>query len=463
MIYTPTKSAIDGLIRAIEERAVASPSGWKPKPKLLEIADGLPPEVEACKRQLMLGIGVHHASISKFQHWAIEEAASKGLLRYLVCTDTLLSGVDFPVRSIIVANSTRNMDFLPASVLNNLAGRAGRGGRFYSGEFVLMTPTCKRAKELFEFLASELPPTLSQFKAAVEVLLRVKDAVAITEGAAAVLRELDSFLLAAIAEAALEQGDIRLELEKALGRTLWWAGASPSLRDQVLTASVARAKKFQSSPDGWNQAVYRTGLDGVTCWRIKELLDDLDTKSLAAIARQEMSVRAGDESLASLALLVAEVNPTGRRWPQDLDEQDVREQVVRAWLSGSEAPADLNCQKVETAFEQLANQGPWIVGAALEVVRWKHGLTTSEMAHLAGDLALSRLRTGTPSEGAATLVEAGLPRTDAAALWHRYDRCTAPDFIQFAKRELPPKTVELMSWPCQDGLLSTVSQSGSSG
>ena len=446
LVYTPQKRSAPNLASEISLRVRTASPSWEPPPQLASIADRLPPAATEVKGLLNLGIGMHHASMSKFEHRAVEEAAELGLLRYIVCTDTLLSGVDFPVRTVIATNCFRGQDLLSTAHLNNLAGRAGRGGRYMTGELILMATDKSKAKAVLEKLSRDIPPTKSQLIKAFQVLHRVQDSADISDADALVLRELDSFLLAAITEGALEQGDLRVALEAALGSTLWWAGAPKDRRLELVGFAVRRGGALAAAPDGWNRAVYRTGLDVGTCAAVKNFVEGLDPAPLRELVEDELALPV-DGLLETVSMIATLVQPGAGRWPDDLTDEADRKKILTAWLSGSGSPDGLPKAKVEKAFGNLGSHGTWIVGSALEILGWKLGMTGDQIATMAVRLELPRLRTGTPSDGAAQLVDGGLPRGEAAELWSNYLENPEFDFIQYAKRELPDDVVSLIEWP----------------
>lgn len=446
LIYTPQKRSVSGLAAEVVRRVAAATPSWEPSAELAKIADRLPPAADQTKNYLRLGIGIHHASLTKFEHRAVEEAAERGLLRYVVCTDTLLSGIDFPVRTVIATNCRRGQDLLSAAHLNNLAGRAGRGGRFMTGELVLMATTESQGNKIRDKLARGVPPTKSQLGKAYHVLQRVQAAVTVSGEDSRSLQELDSFILAAIAEAALEQGDLRLELEEALSKTLWWAGAPESRRDQLVESCVRRAGAHMAAAPGWNRAVFRTGLDVATCTHVDTFVATMDPAPFIELANDEFAV-APQDLLEDVSVIATLIQVGGARWPDDLEGAAARRAVLTAWLSGAthvEGVAESSLARVFASFESSAT---WIVGSALEILGWRTGLTGDELARLAARLGLSRLRTGTPSEGAARLVDGGLPREDASELWYRHREESDVDFIEYARANLPTEVVALIEWP----------------
>ena len=446
LLYTAQKRWAPSVASAVVERA---DDCWRPDPDLVDIADRLPPACGECADLLRRGIGVHHASCTAFEQRAVEDAARRGLLRYLVCTDTLLAGVDFPIRTVIVVHSFRGQGVsLSASDLRNLAGRAGRGGRFSTGEFIVITTTEAKADSMLHKLADYEPPlTASQFGNAICLIESYRGDLDLPLEHSRDLRDLDAFLLRAVTEAALRQGDLRLELEETLERTLWWASAPADRREALLDAAGERAEALGSPvvPRGWNRVVYRTGLDRGTCNALRAMLDQIELSEFESFAELAETIPEEPESmLMQLALVATYVSPVERSWPAGLASDEDRESTIRLWFSGGEAkPPD--SKSISSAFEYLERYAPWVVGASIEIIGWMHDLDASELSRIHTNLGLDRLRFGAPSVDAAQLVSRGLPRTEAADLWRRYrGSATVLAFRDYARAKLDPRTVELL-------------------
>lgn len=131
LLYTAQKRYAPSIAAAVAERA---DDCWNPDPKLVEIADRLPPSCDDCANLLRKGIGVHHASTTAFEQRAVEDAARRGLIRYLICIDTLLAGVDFPIRTVIVVGQFSGSGLLALGGGSPEPGWASwKGGKVFIG------------------------------------------------------------------------------------------------------------------------------------------------------------------------------------------------------------------------------------------------------------------------------------------------------------------------------------------
>jgi hypothetical protein len=79
------------------------------------------------------GIGVHYGSMPQTLRSLVEKGFDEGELKWLVSTSTLLEGVNLSCRNIFVRNPKKGDDKMDLADFWNLAGRAGRLGREFSG------------------------------------------------------------------------------------------------------------------------------------------------------------------------------------------------------------------------------------------------------------------------------------------------------------------------------------------
>ncbi|MFH0984046.1 MAG: DEAD/DEAH box helicase [Candidatus Omnitrophota bacterium] len=87
------------------------------------------------------GVAFHYGNIPLLIRTEIERLFKEGKIRFLVCTSTLIEGVNLPARSIFVYKPTKgrgrpmdDIDFW------NMAGRAGRLGKEFQGNIICVDP-----------------------------------------------------------------------------------------------------------------------------------------------------------------------------------------------------------------------------------------------------------------------------------------------------------------------------------
>lgn len=85
------------------------------------------------------GVGFHYSDIPTHVRQAIEKAVADGVLDYLVCTSTLLQGVNLPAKNLFMCRPEKGKRVPLESVdFWNLAGRAGRLLREFQGNIFLI-------------------------------------------------------------------------------------------------------------------------------------------------------------------------------------------------------------------------------------------------------------------------------------------------------------------------------------
>jgi len=109
-------------------------------------------EPQLVKSILNFGAAWHHAGLSAKNCETVEEIFRRGLLAVLSCTSTLAQGVNLPAHLVIIKNTKqyhgkgRGMEDIPASMLLQMVGRAGRKGYDSSGVAVIMTQAGNESK-----------------------------------------------------------------------------------------------------------------------------------------------------------------------------------------------------------------------------------------------------------------------------------------------------------------------------
>lgn len=90
---------------------------------------------------LRKGVAFHYGNMPLLIRREIEKLFSKGVIHYLICTSTLLEGVNLPAKSIIIRKPRRGKSQpLNANDFWNLAGRAGRWGKEFCGNIICIEP-----------------------------------------------------------------------------------------------------------------------------------------------------------------------------------------------------------------------------------------------------------------------------------------------------------------------------------
>ncbi|WP_445453167.1 DEAD/DEAH box helicase [Flavobacterium sp. 25HG05S-40] len=87
------------------------------------------------------GIAFHYGNMPLLIRQEIEKLFAEGEIKYLICTSTLLEGINLPAKSIFIRKPTRGRNTpLDQNDFWNLAGRAGRWGKEFSGNIVCINP-----------------------------------------------------------------------------------------------------------------------------------------------------------------------------------------------------------------------------------------------------------------------------------------------------------------------------------
>lgn len=85
-------------------------------------------------RALEHGIGVHHGRIPRALGQYVVRAFDAGRLQFLVCTSTLIEGVNTKAKNVIVFDDRINATRIDLFTFNNIRGRSGRMGHHVIGD-----------------------------------------------------------------------------------------------------------------------------------------------------------------------------------------------------------------------------------------------------------------------------------------------------------------------------------------
>ncbi|MBW6528510.1 DEAD/DEAH box helicase [Sphingomonas sp. RHCKR7] len=120
------------------------------------------------------GVGFHYSNMPTQVRQAVEDAFADGAIDFLVCTSTLLQGVNLPARNVFMCRPEKGRQRpLEGTDFWNLAGRAGRLRREFQGNIFLIDYDEWKAKPLDHERDSEIVPALQD-----GVTQRLEDLVA---------------------------------------------------------------------------------------------------------------------------------------------------------------------------------------------------------------------------------------------------------------------------------------------
>ena len=91
-------------------------------------------------KALRKGIGVHHGRIPRALAHYVVRAFNSDAMRYLVCTSTLIEGVNTKAKNVIIFDDKINKSSIDFFTFNNIKGRSGRMGKHFIGHVYLFKP-----------------------------------------------------------------------------------------------------------------------------------------------------------------------------------------------------------------------------------------------------------------------------------------------------------------------------------
>ncbi|HET9184126.1 MAG TPA: DEAD/DEAH box helicase [Candidatus Angelobacter sp.] len=131
---------------------------------------------------LRQGIGVHHGRIPRSLAQFLVRAFDECQIQFLVCTSTLIEGVNTKARNMIIFDHTIDRKNIDRFTFNNIMGRSGRMGRYFVGHVYLFHDAPQ----------DELPrievPAFSQTDAASDILLMRLEETELTDASRERLR-----------------------------------------------------------------------------------------------------------------------------------------------------------------------------------------------------------------------------------------------------------------------------------
>lgn len=419
VVFTENKSYAQGLLDTIAAETVQY---GPPRAALAELADSIeqihPVEAAALRN----GFGLHHADVHRDVRQAIESAARRegGLLRCIVCTPTLLEGVDFPTRTVIAAYPPHTPERGPdIARLRNLEGRAGRAGKFTSGRLVVMTSDHDQARLWRRAMRQRLPPTETALtKALKELQRRAPEQMLPTNQDI-----INAVTIEALAESAAVDGDLRRSLEEALQRTFWFATSSPQVDhgSTLVKGSNYAAHIGQRVPDAaLRAAVYRSGLKLDGCLALRDTIaPQLD--AIVRVLRADPPDPNVHERLLRWLLRACVATLEELQDLRDVDPKSLGDALAE-WISGtSEDEIEERHPNAWSAVRprHLETLLVWALTGSFEIIAaLADDLDLREAAH--DRLAPSRLRYGVFDAVLCPLVRNGADRVQVARIANEY-------------------------------------------
>lgn len=139
IIYSPTKGTAEKWAKKIAP-VIGSNNPEivnRADQRVIDLIEFLSDEVHpkySLIRTLRLGVAFHHAGLPDLARQEIEELYSESVIRNIVCTSTLIQGVNLPADRLIVIRPSVHNTPLSDFEFSNLIGRAGRANSKLYGE-----------------------------------------------------------------------------------------------------------------------------------------------------------------------------------------------------------------------------------------------------------------------------------------------------------------------------------------
>jgi len=159
---------------------------------------------------LRFGVGFHHAGLTTDERDILEGNFKSGVIRVLVATSTLSSGVNLPARRVILrCPMTYNGQLMDRLAYKQMVGRAGRKGVDSAGESILICKESEREK-VRELVSGESEAVMSCLAGGgTRLAASMKRAIleVIVSGAATTRQEVERYASCTLLAAQIENTD----------------------------------------------------------------------------------------------------------------------------------------------------------------------------------------------------------------------------------------------------------------
>jgi len=122
---------------------IASSINFKGEEEALNLADWISENYHedwVLTNALRFGVGIHHARIPRSISQYIVDLFNAGKIKFLVCTSTLIEGVNTATKNIVCYDNKINRENINFFTFNNIAGRSGRMFKHFIGNVYLLAP-----------------------------------------------------------------------------------------------------------------------------------------------------------------------------------------------------------------------------------------------------------------------------------------------------------------------------------
>ena len=119
----------------------------------------------ACLRK---GIGFHHGRLPRYLAKYLVRSFNEGNIRFLVCTSTLMEGVNTTAKNVVVYEAKKGSKKLDSFDFANISGRSGRMGHYVTGKVYSFDPPPPQVDVAVDF------PWYTQLEVPDEVLIQMK-------------------------------------------------------------------------------------------------------------------------------------------------------------------------------------------------------------------------------------------------------------------------------------------------
>ena len=146
IIYASEPSNCEKIAQLLSQ-AVAEESSQQPDDELLEFSEYVNEHIHKdylLAETVKNGVAYHYGNLPSFIRKGIERLCASGKIRFIVCTSTLLQGINLPAKNIFIMKPSKgrskNRQPIPLAGPDfwNLAGRAGRLTKDFEGNVFLI-------------------------------------------------------------------------------------------------------------------------------------------------------------------------------------------------------------------------------------------------------------------------------------------------------------------------------------